>query len=63
MKVNEIFFICFSEMADTLFVSEKPLTFDCDLDLGRGNLIFVRDIPSHFSLSFCEIDEIPFISF
>ena len=41
-------------MADTGFVSDKPLTFDCDLDLGRENLNFVRDTPSHFALSFCE---------
>ena len=42
-------------MADTVFVIDKPLTFDCDLDLGRGNLSFVRDTPSRFSLSFCEV--------
>ena len=34
-------------MAATLFLKDKPLTFDCDLDLGRGNLNFVRDT-SHF---------------
>ena len=37
---------------DTQFVSNKSLTFDCDLHLGRGNLNFVHDIPSHFALSF-----------
>ena len=42
-------------MSDTQFVSDKPMTFDCDLDLGRGNLNFVRDIPSHFVLSFGEV--------
>ena len=42
-------------MADTPFVSGKPLTFDCDLDLGRGNLYFVRDTPSRFALSFYEV--------
>ena len=42
-------------MADTLFVSDKPLTFDCDLDLGRVNLNLGRDTPSHFALSFCEV--------
>ena len=42
-------------MDGTRFVSEKQLTFDCDLDLGRGNLNFVRDTPSHFALSFSEV--------
>ena len=26
-------------IVDTCFVSDKALTFDCDLDLGRGNII------------------------
>ena len=42
-------------MTDTLFVADKPLTFDCDLDLGHGNINLVRDTPSYFALSFCEI--------
>ena len=42
-------------MADTRFVSDNPLTLDCDLDLSRGNLHFVRDTTSHFALSFCEV--------
>ena len=42
-------------MADTQFVSDNPLTFDCELDLGRGNLNFVRDTPSHLALSFCKV--------
>ena len=42
-------------MADSRFVSDKHLTFDCDLDLGHGDLNFVGDTPSHFSLSFCEV--------
>ena len=42
-------------MADTRFVSDKRLTIDCDLELGRGNLNFVRDISSHFALSSCEV--------
>ena len=41
-------------MADTRFVSKKPLTFDCDLDLSRGILNFVCDTP-RFILSFCEV--------
>ena len=41
-------------MAGTIFVSDKPLTLDCDLDLGRGNLNFVRVKPSNFALSFCK---------
>ena len=36
-------------MADTQFVIDKPLTFDCDPDLGRENLNFVQDTPSHFA--------------
>ena len=42
-------------MAEAQFVSDKPLTFDCDLDLGRENLNSVCDIPSYFALSFCEV--------
>ena len=42
-------------MADTCFVSVKPLTFDCDLDLGHGNINFVCDTTSHFGLPFCEV--------
>ena len=34
-------------MADTRFVSDKSLTFDCDLDRGCGKLNFERDTPSH----------------
>ena len=40
---------------DTQFVSNKSLTFYCDLDLGCWNLNFVYNIPSHFALSFCEV--------
>ena len=36
-------------------VNDKSLTFDCDLDFGRGNLNFVHDTPSHFALSFCRV--------
>ena len=42
-------------MADIQFVNDKPLTFDCDLDLDSRNLNFVCDIPSHFALSFYEV--------
>ena len=42
-------------MGDTRFVSDKLMTFDCDLDLGYGNLNFVCHTPSHFALSFCEV--------
>ena len=55
MKFDSIPFIGFSVMADTRFVSVKPLTLDCDLDLGRGNINFVRDTPSYFALSFYKI--------
>ena len=37
---------------DTLFVSNKSLTSDCDLDLGYGNLHFVFDTLFYFALSF-----------
>ena len=42
-------------MADTRFVNDQPLIFDCDLDLGNRKLNFVHDTPSHFALSFCEV--------
>ena len=42
-------------MADTQFVSIKPLTFDSDLDLGGGNLSFERDTAPPFALSICEV--------
>ena len=47
-------------MADKRFVSDKPLIFDSDLDIGLDpncdfdNLNFVRDTPSYFGLPFCE---------
>ena len=41
------------EMGDKQFVSDKPLTFICDLDLGNGNLSFEHDSPSRFALLFC----------
>ena len=37
---------------DTQFVSDKSLTFDCDLDLGHGHLNFLCDTLSHFTLPF-----------
>ena len=55
VKFDQIRFIGLRSIADTQFVSGKPLTFDCDLDIGRGNLNYVRDTPSHFALSFCEV--------
>ena len=42
-------------MDDTQFVSDKPLTLDCDLDVGPVNLNFVHGTPSQFALSFCEV--------
>ena len=36
----------------TQFVCEKCFTFDSDLDLGHGNLNFVCDTLSHFTLPF-----------
>ena len=40
--------IKFPILAGRRVVSDKPLTFGCDLDLCRANLHFVRDTPSHF---------------
>ena len=34
-------------MADTQFVSDKPMTFNCDIDLDCGNLNFVGATPTH----------------
>ena len=34
---------------------DKPITEDCDLDLGRGNLNFVLDTPSHYALPLCNL--------
>ena len=42
-------------MADTQLVKDKPMTFNCALDTGHGNLNFVCDTPSHFVLPFCEV--------
>ena len=39
---------------DTQFVGNTSFTFDCDLNLGRGKLNFVRNTP-HFVLSFCKV--------
>ena len=56
MKFDQITIIVFSVMADTRFVSDKPLTLDCDLDLGRGNLnAFYMQHTFSFTLSFCEV--------
>ena len=40
---------------DTQFVSDKSSTFDCDFDLGNGNINFLRNTPSNFALLFCEV--------
>ena len=39
---------------DTRVVNDRPLTLDCDLDLGHGNLNVKHDTTSHFALSFCK---------
>ena len=41
-------------MTDTQFVSDKPITFNCDLDLDCGSLNFVGNT-SHLALPFCEV--------
>ena len=38
------------------------MTFDCDLDLDRGNLNFVSAIPSYFLVHFCEMRGMDFAS-
>ena len=43
-------------MADTLFVSDKPMIFNCDLDLGRGNLNSEHNTPSHFAVLSVKFD-------
>ena len=50
-------------MADTQFLSDKPLTFDCDLDRGHGNLNFVCDTPSYLLYLSVKFDKIPKIVF
>ena len=55
VKFDSSPFIAFLVMADTRFVSDKPLTLDYDLDLGLGNLNSVCDTTSHFALSICEV--------
>ena len=55
VKSDEIPFTGFLVMDDTRFVCDKPMTFDCDLDLVHGNLNFVHDTTSHVALSFCEV--------
>ena len=55
VKFDLIPFIAFLVMADTRFVTDQPLIFDCDLDLGHWKLNFVHDTPCHFGLSFCEV--------
>ena len=54
VKFDLISFIVFSIMADKRFVSDKPMTFNCDLDLGSRNLNFVCNIPSYFAKPFYE---------
>ena len=43
------------ELLWTKFVSNKYLNFDCDPDLGRGSLNFVRHTPSYVVLSSCKV--------
>ena len=40
---------------ETKYVSNKFLTFDCDLDIGHGKLHFFHNTPSNFVLSFYEV--------
>ena len=53
VKLIKFPLLVFGVMADTRFVSDKPLTFDSDLDL--GNLTFEVNTPSHFALFFCAV--------
>ena len=38
-----------------LFVRDKRITYECDLNLGRGNLSFKLDTPSHYDLLLFDI--------
>ena len=44
-----------SAVLELLLRQDFDLCPDCDLDLGRRNLNHVRDTPSHYALSFCEV--------
>ena len=37
-------------MADSRFEDDKPLTFNCDLDLGCGNLLILLYLSVKFDL-------------
>ena len=43
----------FLVIVDTLSSRYKPMTYDCDLDLGFWNLNFVLDTPFHYVFSHC----------
>ena len=43
-------------MADTLFVSEKPINFNFDLYLDHGNLDSVCDTPFHLAFLSVKFD-------
>ena len=43
MKLALVSLIRYLVMADSRFVGNKPLIFDCDFNLCHGNLNFVRD--------------------
>ena len=42
-------------LVELLLRQDFDLRPDCDLDLGHRNLNHVRDTPSHYALSFCEV--------
>ena len=50
-------------MADTQFVGDKPLTFDCDLDLGHWNLNLCATHLLFLLYLSVKFDLIPFIGF
>ena len=44
-----------SVVFELLLRHNSDLSPDCDLDLGRRSLNHVRNTPSHYALSFCEV--------
>ena len=42
-------------IVETWFIRDERKTYDCDLDLGCGNLSFVLTTPSHYTLLLCDL--------
>ena len=48
---------------DTQFISDKSLSFDCDLDLGRGNINSARDTLLYLSVKLIKFPSLFFFSY